>query len=85
MRLRRRDSLTGSNQNWLCAGSPGDDRPAAAILAGTLPAHSLNVVDPTPADLAEQMLWAAGPSDPEIVRLCLPHMKRPRDDGPSAA
>lgn len=57
------------------------DREAArAILAGTLPAHSLNVVEPTLTDLAEQMLWAAGGSDPEIVRLCLPHMTRQRDD-----
>jgi ankyrin repeat protein len=31
-------------------------------------------------DLAEQMLWAAGGSDPEIVRMCLPHMQRKRDD-----
>src|SRR5690606_25215967 len=30
--------------------------------------------------LAEQMLWAAGRSDPEIVRLCLPHVTRERDD-----
>jgi ankyrin repeat protein len=51
---------------------------AKAILAGTMPASSLNVGNPTPTDLAEQRLWAT--SDPEIVRLCLPHMTRPRDD-----
>jgi ankyrin repeat protein len=41
-----------------------------------LPAYSLNIPDPTPTDLAEQMLWASGSSDPEIVRLCLPYIKR---------
>jgi ankyrin repeat protein len=51
---------------------------AKAILAGTLPASSLNVENPTRTDLAEQMLWAAG--DAEIVRLCLAHVTRPRDD-----
>jgi ankyrin repeat protein len=51
---------------------------AKAILAGTMPASSLNVVNPTGTDLAEQMLWAAG--DAEIVRLCLSHITRPRDD-----
>jgi ankyrin repeat protein len=51
---------------------------ARAILAGTMPASSLNVSDPTTMDLAEQMLWAT--ADPEIVRLCLPHMTRPRHD-----
>jgi ankyrin repeat protein len=53
---------------------------AKAVLAGTMPASSLNVANPTPTDLAEQMLWAAGSSDPEIVRMCLPHMTRKRDD-----
>lgn len=53
---------------------------AKAILAGTMPASSLNVVNPTPTDLVEQMLWAAGSSDPEIVRICLPHMTRKRDN-----
>jgi ankyrin repeat protein len=53
---------------------------ARAILDGTMPAYSLNVPEPTPTDLAEQMLWASGPHDAEIVRMCLPHMKRPRDD-----
>jgi ankyrin repeat protein len=42
-----------------------------------MPASSLNVVNPTPTDLAEQMLWAG---DAGIVRLCLSHMTRPRDD-----
>jgi hypothetical protein len=49
-----------------------------AILAGTIPASSLNVVNPTRTDLAEQMPWAAG--DAEIVRLCLSQITRPRDD-----
>jgi ankyrin repeat protein len=61
------------------AGGEKGRETAKAILAGTVPAYSLNVVDPTPTDLAEQMLWAAG-GDPEIVRMCLSHMKRPRDD-----
>jgi ankyrin repeat protein len=52
---------------------------ARAILDGTLKAHSLNVAEPTLTDLAEQMLRAAGGSE-EIVRLCLPHMTRKRDD-----
>jgi ankyrin repeat protein len=51
---------------------------AKAILAGTMPASSLNVVNPMRTDLAEQMLWAAG--DAQIVRLCLSHITRPRDD-----
>ncbi len=53
---------------------------ARAILAGTMPGCSLDVVNPTLTDLAEQMLWAASWTDPEIVRLCLPHITRPRDD-----
>ena len=56
-----------------------DVKTAQAILDGTLKAHSLNVDDPTLTDLAEQMLWAAGGSE-EIVRLCLPHMTKKRDD-----
>ncbi len=57
-----------------------DRETAKAILEGTLPAQSLNIEEPTHTDLAEQMLWAAGGSDPEIVRMCLPHMTRKRDD-----
>lgn len=57
-----------------------DRETAKAILDGTMPAHSLNVEEPTHTELAEQMLWAAGGADPEIVRMCLPHMKRKRDD-----
>lgn len=57
-----------------------DWKTAQAILDGTMPAQSLNVDNPTLTDLAEQMLWAASGSDPEIVRLCLPHMKRKPDD-----
>jgi ankyrin repeat protein len=53
---------------------------AKAILAGTLPASSLDVANPTLTDLAEQMLWAASWNDPEIVRMCLSHTPRPRDD-----
>jgi len=53
---------------------------AKAILAGTMPGCSLDVANPTLTDLAEQMLWAASWTDPEIVRLCLPHTPRPRDD-----
>jgi ankyrin repeat protein len=57
-----------------------DRKTARAILDGTIPAQSLNVDDPTLTDLAEQMLWAAGGNDPEIVRMCLPHMVRKPDD-----
>jgi ankyrin repeat protein len=53
---------------------------AKAILAGTMPGCSLDVANPTLTDLAEQMLWAASWTDPEIVRLCLPHTPRPRND-----
>jgi ankyrin repeat protein len=53
---------------------------AKAILAGTLPAYSLKRDNPTPTDLAEQMLWAASWTDAEIVRMCLPHTPRPSDD-----
>jgi ankyrin repeat protein len=61
------------------AGDKDRER-AKAILNGTMAAQSLNVDEPSPTDLAEQMLWAAGRSDPEIVRMCLPHMKRNRND-----
>jgi ankyrin repeat protein len=53
---------------------------AKAILDGKMKAHSLNVAKPTPTDLAEQMLWAASAHDPEIVRMCLPHVTRPKGD-----
>jgi ankyrin repeat protein len=57
-----------------------DSETAKAILDGTLPAQSLNVSEPSLTELAEQMLWAAGKRDPEIVRMCLPHVTRKRDD-----
>jgi ankyrin repeat protein len=57
-----------------------DRETAKAILDGSLPAQSLNVAEPSRTDLAEQMLRAAGGRDPEIVRMCLPHMTRKRDD-----
>jgi ankyrin repeat protein len=53
---------------------------AKAILAGTMPGASLDVPDPTLKDLAEQMLWASSWTDAEIVRMCLAHTTRPRDD-----
>jgi ankyrin repeat protein len=56
-----------------------DLKTAQAILDGKIPAQSLNVDQPSHTDLAEQMLWA-GAGDPEIVRICLPHMKRKGDD-----
>jgi len=57
-----------------------DRTTARAILDGTLPAHSLNVRHPSHSDLAEQLLWTASRGDPEIVRLCLPHVTRNLDD-----
>jgi ankyrin repeat protein len=57
----------------------GDVDTAQAILDGKVPAESLNVDDPSPADLAEQMLWAAA-GRAEIVRVCLPHITRKPDD-----
>jgi ankyrin repeat protein len=57
-----------------------DRETARAILEGRKPGSSLNVEAPTLTDLAEQMLWAAGSCDPEIVRMCLPYMTRKRDD-----
>ena len=57
-----------------------DHETARAILEGRIPGTSLNVEEPTLADLAEQMLWAAGSCDPEIVRMCLPYMTRKSDD-----
>ena len=60
--------------------SCGDVGLAQAILDGTTPACSLNSDSPTPVELAEQMLLAAGDNCPEIVRLCLPHIDRPKDD-----
>ncbi len=62
------------------AGS-GDTETAQAILDGKIPGHSLNVVDPSRADLAAQMLWMAGlRGDAKIVRMCLPHVGLTRDD-----
>jgi ankyrin repeat protein len=57
-----------------------DRETARAILEGRAPGTSLNVEQPTLTDLAEQMLWAAGSCDPEIVRMCLPYMRRKSDD-----
>lgn len=57
-----------------------DRETALAILEGRIPGTSLNVDEPTLTDLAEQMLWAAGSCDPEIVRMCLPYMTRKPDD-----
>jgi ankyrin repeat protein len=57
-----------------------DRETARAILDGRIPGTSLNVDEPTPTDLAEQMLWAAGSCDPEIVRMCLPYLTRATDD-----
>jgi ankyrin repeat protein len=53
---------------------------AKAILDGTMAGYSLDVANPTLTDLAEQMLWAASWTDPEIVRMCLAHTPRQRDD-----
>jgi len=53
---------------------------AREILDGNVPAHSLDIESPTPTEIAEQMLLAAGGNCPEIVRLCLPHIKRDKDD-----
>lgn len=57
-----------------------DRETAQAILEGRIPGTSLNVEQPTLTDLAEQMLWAAGSCDAEIVRMCLPYMTRKSDD-----
>ena len=57
-----------------------DRKTAQAILEERIPGTSLNVEQPTLTDLAEQMLWAAGSCDPEIVRMCLPYMTRKPDD-----
>ena len=53
---------------------------AKEILDGKMPAHSLDIESPTPTEIAEQMLLGAGDNCPEIVRLCLPHMERGKDD-----
>jgi len=57
-----------------------DRETARAILEGRIPGTSLNVEEPTLTDLAEQMLWAAGSCDAEIVRMCLPYVTRRPDD-----
>ncbi len=57
-----------------------DHETARAILDGRISGTSLNVEEPTLTDLAEQMLWAAGSCDAEIVRMCLPYMTRKSDD-----
>ena len=57
-----------------------DRETARLILEGRVPGTSLNVEKPTVIDLAEQMLWAAGSCDAEIVRMCLPYVTRKPDD-----
>ena len=57
-----------------------DYETTCGILEGRIPGTSLNVEDATLTDLAEQMLWAAGSCDPEIVRMCLPYMTRKSGD-----
>ena len=57
-----------------------DRATARAILDGRIPGTSLNVDEPTLTELAEQMLWAAGSCDAEIVRMCLPYITRNSDD-----
>ena len=57
-----------------------DRETARAILEGRIPGTSLNVDEPTLTDLAEQMLWAAGSCDAEIVRMCLPYVTRTPED-----
>jgi len=57
-----------------------DRQTARAILEEKIPGTSLNVDGPTRTDLAEQMLWAAGSCDAEIVRMCLPYVTRKSDD-----
>jgi ankyrin repeat protein len=57
-----------------------DRETARAILEERIPGTSLNVEAPTLTELAEQMLWAAGSCDAEIVRMCLPYMTRKSDD-----
>jgi ankyrin repeat protein len=57
-----------------------DRETARAILEGRITGTSLNVEEPTLTDLAEQMLWAAGSCDPEIVRMCLPYVTRKSED-----
>jgi len=58
----------------------GNRETAKAILDGTTPAQSLDVQNPSHTELAEQMLWAAASCDAQIVRMCLPHIGRKRDD-----
>jgi ankyrin repeat protein len=58
----------------------GDVALAKEILDGKTPARSLDLESPTPIEIAEQMLLAAGDSCPEIVRLCLPCIERGNDD-----
>lgn len=50
------------------------------ILDGKTPAQSLDLDSPTPTEIAEHMLLAAGDNCPEIVRLCLPCIERGKDD-----
>jgi ankyrin repeat protein len=62
------------------AGS-GDLETVRAILDGKIPGHSLNVADPTPADLAAQLLWmAALSSNTEVVQMCLPYVAAAKSD-----
>jgi ankyrin repeat protein len=74
--LRRR----GARLTVECVAGHKDHETAQAILEGRIPGTSLNVEEPTLTDLAEQMLWAAGSCDDEIVRMCLPYMTRKPDD-----
>lgn len=58
----------------------GDVALAREILDGKTPARSLDLESPTPSEIAEKMLLAAGANCPEIVRFCLPCIERSKDD-----
>jgi hypothetical protein len=55
-----------------------DPKTAQAILDGTVTAYSLGDTEPLKLKDAAELLL--GGSDPETVRMCLPHIKRKRDD-----
>jgi ankyrin repeat protein len=55
-----------------------DPKTVQAILDGTVTAYGL--ADPEPLKIQDAAASLCGSSDPEIVRLCLPHITRKRDD-----
>jgi len=73
-------SLLRSRGARLTVESINDLETARKVLSGELAAWSLNAQNPTPAELAGHLLWAAAAEHDNIVELCLPHVRYAEGD-----